>query len=66
MTRPRPDPVVLAHYDAHLEDGRITEGAGQLELLRTQEVIRRHLPTGPQRVLDVGGATGVHAALGAG
>lgn len=32
-----------------------------MELVRTQEVIRRHLPTGPLRILDVGGGTGIHA-----
>ncbi|MEU4739200.1 methyltransferase domain-containing protein [Actinosynnema sp. NPDC023658] len=36
-------------------------GNGRLEFLRTQEVVRRF--AGPRsRVLDVGGATGVHAA----
>jgi SAM-dependent methyltransferase len=62
VERPTPDPVVVAHYTANLEDGRITDGPGQLELLRTQEVVRRHLSSAPARILDVGGATGVHAA----
>jgi len=35
---------------------------GQLELLRTQEVLGRFLPTSPCSILDIGGATGVHAA----
>ncbi len=34
---------------------------GRLELLRTQELLRRFLPAPPARVLDVGGGTGVHA-----
>lgn len=34
---------------------------GRLELLRTQELLRRFLPEAPARVLDVGGGTGVHA-----
>lgn len=34
---------------------------GRLEMLRTQELLRRFLPPAPARVLDVGGGTGVHA-----
>jgi SAM-dependent methyltransferase len=57
-----PDEIV-DHYDREIdEDQRITEGLGQLELLRTREIVRRHLRPGPQRILDVGGGTGVHAA----
>jgi len=44
------------------EGRRITEGLGQLELLRTQEVLGRYLPAAPSSILDVGGATGVHAS----
>jgi ubiquinone/menaquinone biosynthesis C-methylase UbiE len=54
---------IIEHYDHEIdEEQRITQGLGQLELLRTREVVRRHLPPGPQRILDVGGGTGVHAA----
>ena len=53
--------AVVSHYETVPEHDRITEGLRQLELLRTQEVLRRHLPAAPARVLDVGGATGVHA-----
>ena len=59
------DDQVLAHYEAGVrpEDDRLRSGTGRIELLRTQELIRRHLgDRGPQRVLDVGGASGVHAA----
>jgi ubiquinone/menaquinone biosynthesis C-methylase UbiE len=59
------DPVpheVAAHYESEYDEGnRIVQGLGQLELLRTKEIITRHLPSAPQRVLDVGGGTGVHA-----
>ncbi|MGO4457528.1 class I SAM-dependent methyltransferase [Streptomyces sp. M-16] len=34
---------------------------GRLELLRTQEILRRFLPPAPTRILDVGGGAGVHA-----
>ena len=53
---------ILRHYDSIDEGGRITDGFAQLELVRTQEVIRRHLPHRPLHILDVGGAKGVHAA----
>jgi SAM-dependent methyltransferase len=57
-----PDEIV-DHYDREIdEERRITQGLGQLELLRTREIVRRHLPPGPRRILDVGGGTGVHAA----
>jgi ubiquinone/menaquinone biosynthesis C-methylase UbiE len=54
--------AIIGHYEFIREEDRITSGLGQLELLRTQEVLRRHLPAPPARILDVGGGTGVHAA----
>jgi ubiquinone/menaquinone biosynthesis C-methylase UbiE len=55
-------PEILRHYDgARPERTRITEGFGELELVRTREIVRRHLPAPPARVLDVGGGEGVHA-----
>jgi SAM-dependent methyltransferase len=56
-----PDDSVVRHYEAIREEDRIARGFSQLELLRVQEVLRRHLPDPPASVLDVGGATGVHA-----
>src|ERR1700730_15756573 len=55
------DAAIIRHYEATREEDRISSGFGQLELLRTQEVLRRHLPAPPARIIDVGGATGVHA-----
>jgi ubiquinone/menaquinone biosynthesis C-methylase UbiE len=52
---------VVAHYEASLEENRLAGGLGELELVRTEEILRRHLPAPPARVLDVGGGTGVHA-----
>jgi SAM-dependent methyltransferase len=50
------------HYEQEVDEStRISEGFGQLEFLRTREIIERHLPDGRLRVLDVGGGTGVHA-----
>ncbi|HUJ66327.1 MAG TPA: methyltransferase domain-containing protein [Acidimicrobiales bacterium] len=56
-----PDDTIVHHYEAVQEEDRIAHGLAQVELLRVQEVLRRHLPDPPASVLDVGGATGVHA-----
>ena len=53
--------AVVGHYETIPEHPRITEGFGQLELVRTQEVLHRHLPPPPARVFDIGGGTGAHA-----
>jgi ubiquinone/menaquinone biosynthesis C-methylase UbiE len=52
---------VLAYYAAGGEAGRLLSGAGQLELLRTREILLRYLPPAPAEVLDVGGGAGIHA-----
>jgi SAM-dependent methyltransferase len=55
-------PEILEHYTDEVDEGeRIAAGFGRLELLRVQEVVRRHLPPGSLRILDVGGGTGIHA-----
>jgi SAM-dependent methyltransferase len=55
-------PEVRAHYERDaVERDRLTAGHGALEFLRTQELLARHLPPPPGRVLDVGGAAGIHA-----
>lgn len=62
MSEHRPPDEVVRHYRDEFDEGqRLSSGLGQLELLRTREIVRRHLPAGPLRLLDVGGATGVHA-----
>ncbi|MFF4250479.1 class I SAM-dependent methyltransferase [Streptomyces sp. NPDC001663] len=56
--------AILDYYNQGKEDARLRPGgapAGRLELWRTQDVLRRILPTAPARVLDVGGGSGVHA-----
>ena len=52
---------VIRHYELRDEGSRLERGLGVIERLRTQEVIDRHLPAKPARLLDVGGATGVYA-----
>jgi SAM-dependent methyltransferase len=55
-------PEVLAHYERDSEERiRLTAGHGVLEFLRTQELLARCLPPPPARILDVGGAAGIHA-----
>jgi 2-polyprenyl-3-methyl-5-hydroxy-6-metoxy-1,4-benzoquinol methylase len=60
---PPPVPDLHAYYVDHfVEDDRLHATAhGRLEFERTRELLRRHLPRPPARILDVGGATGVHA-----
>jgi SAM-dependent methyltransferase len=60
-----PDPAdrLIAYYTAaYDEDARLRDPLGQLELRRTQELLRAALPAPPATVLDVGGGTGAHAA----
>ena len=49
---------VLSYYDAFDEEGRLARGAGLLEFVRMQELIRRFTPSPPRVVLDVGGGPG--------
>lgn len=55
------DDAVVRHYEAVREQDRIAHGFSRLELVRVQQVLRRHLPDPPADILDVGGGTGVHA-----
>jgi ubiquinone/menaquinone biosynthesis C-methylase UbiE len=52
---------VTAHYADGYEAERLARGAGQIELARTQELLRRFLPPAPAVVLDVGGGPGRYA-----
>jgi ubiquinone/menaquinone biosynthesis C-methylase UbiE len=52
---------ILDHYGEGQEEHRLTRSVGRLERLRTWEIMARHLPPPPSRVLDVGGGTGVYA-----
>jgi ubiquinone/menaquinone biosynthesis C-methylase UbiE len=54
-------PAILGYYAAGLERGRMFEGRSQLDRVRTQELLARHLPPPPAVILDVGGGPGVHA-----
>jgi ubiquinone/menaquinone biosynthesis C-methylase UbiE len=50
------------YYEQGRERERLTRGGVTLELVRTQELLQRYLPSPPADVLDVGGGPGVHAA----
>jgi SAM-dependent methyltransferase len=56
-------PEIKQYYIAASDETtRLTSSAdGRLELIRTQELLRRHLPTPPAQALDVGGGPGTHA-----
>ena len=55
------DEDVLAYYASRVEDRRLQQGIGQLEFLRTQEILSRYLPSPPGVIYDVGGGTGVYS-----
>jgi SAM-dependent methyltransferase len=54
-------PEILDYYSRGKEEQRLTASPGRLERIRTWEIIERHLPSPPCRLLDVGGGTGVYA-----
>jgi ubiquinone/menaquinone biosynthesis C-methylase UbiE len=54
-------PEMFAYYAVYVEAERLDDASGDLERTRTQELMRRYLSDPPTVVLDVGGATGVHA-----
>jgi SAM-dependent methyltransferase len=55
------DEGIRAFYDVGDERDRLSTWAW-LEFARTKELLRRHLPPAPARVLDVGGGPGAYAA----
>jgi SAM-dependent methyltransferase len=55
-------PEAAQHYASGYEATRLFGSAqGELERIRSQEIIGRHLPPPPVRVLDIGGAGGVYS-----
>ena len=60
MTDNYPDEIVR-HYNQADEASRLRTGWFQLEQVRTQELILRHIPPAPATVLDVGGGAGAYA-----
>lgn len=58
---PQLDPQIGDYYARAPEESRLKLGAFRLEDARTRELITRHAPPAPARVLDVGGAAGAYA-----
>jgi SAM-dependent methyltransferase len=56
------DTDILGHYSEGIERDRLFEGRSQLERVRTQDLLIRHLSPPPAVVLDVGGGPGAYAA----
>lgn len=55
------DAEILAYYEHGLERERLTSGGRRIEFLRVWDLLERHLPPAPARVLDVGGGAGAYA-----
>ncbi len=55
-----PDEALL-HYEEGREAERLLNSVGQIELVRTQELLSRYLPPPPATIFDVGGGTGIYA-----
>ncbi len=57
------DPLrdVVDYYSAYNEQSRLSGPLGQVEFVRTQQIIRRYVSSPPAVVLDVGGAAGRYA-----
>lgn len=66
MARVQLPAEILDHYALGEERDRFGTPHGRLEFLRTQDVLLRHLPPPPARILDVGGGPGAYAGWLAG
>lgn len=53
---------IVSYYNKFDEQNRLKSHWGQIELVRTQEIIKRYLADPPQVILDVGGGPGVYSA----
>ncbi len=52
---------IRRYYEMGLEAQRLSGALGELEFVRTKEIISRYLPEPPAVVLDVGGGPGAYA-----
>ncbi len=55
------DASILRHYAEISEVGRLDSPHGQVEFLRTKDILARQLPASPARILDLGGGPGRYA-----
>ena len=49
---------VVKYYSDYDEQARLSSNLGEIEFVRTQNIISRYLKSPPAKVLDVGGAAG--------
>ena len=61
MTDPLTSKEIEAHYAEAKEADRLSGPYGELEQLRTQAILTRHLPAPPAVIFDIGGAAGAYA-----
>lgn len=56
-------PQEILHYyeNSRVEQTRLLKGVGELERMRTQELVRRYLPPPPAGIIDVGGGPGIYS-----
>lgn len=59
-------PEIMRYYEKGLEAQRFSGALGELELVRTKEIMSRYLPDPPLTILDVGGGPGIYACWLAG
>ncbi len=52
---------IQSYYNQGREQDRLLRENGNLERVRTQELILRHLPKAPAIIIDIGGGAGVYA-----
>jgi SAM-dependent methyltransferase len=60
------DSHIVRYYQQFDENSRLRGAYGELEFVRSMDLLGRHLPPVPARVLDVGGATGPYSEALAG
>jgi ubiquinone/menaquinone biosynthesis C-methylase UbiE len=59
---PEPLDKVIGYYREFFnENDRLKNNWGQLEYLRSQEIIRRYIPKPPAIILDIGGGSGIYS-----
>jgi SAM-dependent methyltransferase len=57
----REETAVRAYYERGEERARLSDGRGQLEFIRTTEIVARRLPPPPAVIADIGGGPGRYA-----
>jgi ubiquinone/menaquinone biosynthesis C-methylase UbiE len=58
---PSLDEEIESHYSQGQEQQRLRHETGEMERLRTEDILRRYLPSPPAVICDVGGAAGIYA-----